>query len=252
MAAINCAIEESSVGDRACNRLIDHDIFIRDNIRSQDILIASLGGNDIALKPTICTICSILSLLCCTTTSCISNTSCGTALPCDDCCCGGTTGCLSNCLAFPFGLGYFIHLFKTRIQSILERITSKTKPRFVMICMIYYLDEVSGGSWADGALSALQYNNNPKKLQCVITKIFELATKEIRIPGTTVIAVPLFEVLNGKDREDYMERVEPSAKGGKKIGQFLVEHILSAIHAEIGNVSDISEDKRSSVTMKHI
>lgn len=39
------------------------DRFIRDNIRENDILIVSIGGNDVALCPTPCTIVSMLGVL---------------------------------------------------------------------------------------------------------------------------------------------------------------------------------------------
>lgn len=222
---INCAIEESTVGARSCGRLLPQDIFIRDHIQSNDILVISVGGNDIALHPSLCTILNLISLTYCTTESCLNN-SCGTSLPCDDCFCGCCCSCFSNCLAFPCGFGYFIHLFKTRIEKLLNNMTSKTRPKFIFVCMIYYLDETPGNSWAEYALSALQYNQNPKKLQLVISKLFELATKQINIPGTTVVGIPLFQVLNGKDPRDYVERVEPSAIGGKKMGAFLLSEIL--------------------------
>jgi hypothetical protein len=229
MSSINCAIEESTVGGRACGHLLPQDIFIRDNIQSNDILVISVGGNDIALKPSCCTILNILGLTYCSTQSCI-NSSCGTSIPFDDCFCGCVCSCLSNCLAFPCGLGYFIHLFKTRVQAVVNNITAKTRPKFIFVCMIYYLDEKRGNSWAEYALSGLQYNQNPKKLQSIISKLFELATKEISIPGTTVIGIPLFEALNGKDSADYVERVEPSAQGGRKMGSFIVKEILKALN----------------------
>lgn len=45
--------------------LTRQDRFCRDNIRSDDVLIVSLGGNDIALLPAPCTIAAIAGLLCC-------------------------------------------------------------------------------------------------------------------------------------------------------------------------------------------
>eukprot|EP00604_Paraphysomonas_vestita_P003204 CAMPEP_0174821870 /NCGR_PEP_ID=MMETSP1107-20130205/10679_1 /TAXON_ID=36770 /ORGANISM="Paraphysomonas vestita, Strain GFlagA" /LENGTH=140 /DNA_ID=CAMNT_0016039409 /DNA_START=634 /DNA_END=1056 /DNA_ORIENTATION=- len=104
--------------------------------------------------------------------------------------------------------------------------TSKTRPKYIFVCMIYYLDETPGNSWAEIALSALQYNQNPKKLQLLISRLFELATKQIQIPGTTVIGIPLFQVLNGKDSNDYVQRVEPSAIGGKKMGSFIISEVM--------------------------
>lgn len=40
-------------------------------------------------------------------------------------------------------------------------------------------------------------------------------------PGTEVVPFPLFEVLDGKNTEDYLQRVEPSPSGGKKMGDAL-------------------------------
>ena len=90
--SLNCAVEESSIGSRACCRLLEQDNIIRDNINENDILVVSIGGNDIALRPSICTVISMLSLICCTTNSCLDSCANGCALPIDDCCCGFGTG----------------------------------------------------------------------------------------------------------------------------------------------------------------
>jgi hypothetical protein len=58
---LNLAVEESMLRDRA-KSLLEHDAFIRDHLRAQDILIVSIGGNDIALKPTLGTAASMLQL----------------------------------------------------------------------------------------------------------------------------------------------------------------------------------------------
>jgi hypothetical protein len=47
----------------------------------------------------------------------------------------------------------------------------------------------------------------------------------IRIPGTEVIHVPLFHVLDGKKSDEYVARVEPSALGGHKMAEFLLDTI---------------------------
>ena len=49
----------------------------------------------------------------------------------------------------------------------------------------------------------------------------------IRINGSEVIPVPLFNVLDGKRSEDYVARVEPSAIGGRKMAEFLLDLIES-------------------------
>jgi hypothetical protein len=43
--------------------------------------------------------------------------------------------------------------------------------------MIYYPDETKTDSWAGGALRALGYNSDPGKLQTLIKKVFEEATR---------------------------------------------------------------------------
>ena len=98
----------------------------------------------------------------------------------------------------------------------------------IVVCMIYYLDETPGGSWADRVLSLLGYDRDPSKLQLLIRKIFEEATSKIDIEGTTVVPFPMFTVLDGKNSKDYEQRVEPSVQGGKKLGEAFVEKILAA------------------------
>jgi hypothetical protein len=249
LATINCAVEESTIGARSCGILLQQDLFIRDNIQEEDVLVISVGGNDIALAPTPCTGFSIASLLACSTTELIKHCSCGCAIPVDDCCGGFSFGTLSMCCACPFGMGYLVHLFGTRVKALVERLIAKKKPKLVMICMIYFLDETPGNSWAETVLRIMGYNSNPAKLQEAIRQIFRLATQTIHIPGVTVQAVPLFEVLDGKTTTDYCERVEPSAQGGQKMGEFLVEMVLEGLKHENqgGTSTGTSNDKVTAV-----
>lgn len=145
MTALNCSIEESTVEGRWAGTLMEQDKFIKDHIGAEDILVLSVGGNDIALRPQCCTICSALCLAHCATTSCVRH-SCGYALPCDDICYGFGFGCLSNFCAFPCGFGYLKHLFGTRVQNVASNIISPNQaggnalmPKKVLVCMIYYL-----------------------------------------------------------------------------------------------------------------
>ena len=62
-AAINTAVEATTLNER-CRLLRPQDRFLRDHISKEDVLIVSIGGNDIALAPTPCTIASIAGLLC--------------------------------------------------------------------------------------------------------------------------------------------------------------------------------------------
>ena len=50
----------------------------------------------------------------------------------------------------------------------ITRIIEKTAPKMVLVNMIYYPDEVAGGSWADSSLSILGYNRDPEQLQVSI------------------------------------------------------------------------------------
>eukprot|EP00943_MAST-04B_sp_MAST-4B-sp1_P003319 g3319.t1 len=197
---INAAIEESTLNDRPGETLMSHDKFVRDHIQPEDILICSVGGNDIALKPTCGTIFNIALLLKLNTYGMIDS-------------------------GWAVGLGHFIKLFKDETTKFLMKICAKNKPKLILVNCIYYLDEKKGDSWADGTLNALGYNDNPEKLQLCIRKIFEFATSKIEIDGTKVVAVPMFEILNGKNTQDYVARVEPSIQGGEKLGKAFVKYI---------------------------
>ena len=222
-AVINTAVEATTLNERSY-RLRPQDKFIRDNIRSDDVLVVSIGGNDVALAPAPCTIASICGILA-LPTQCIESGVSFCACPMNDCCCGcgpSLLSCLGTC---PPCLGYFRHLFGTRVQHYIEQLTATTKPKKVLVCMIYYPDENPTPSWANGALGALNYNKNPVKVQLLIRKAFEEATSKIKIEGSQVIPVPLFNVLDGKRSEDYVARVEPSALGGERMAEFLLDHI---------------------------
>ncbi len=92
--------------------------------------------------------------------------------------------------------------------------------------MIYYLDEQAGGSWADTALKLLGYNSDPDKLQLLIRQAYEMATCHIQLEGIEIVPFPLFQVLNGKNHADYIQRVEPSSQGGRKIANALLDEVI--------------------------
>lgn len=252
-AAVNCAVEESKVSSRDGGFLLPQDQFIRDHIRTDDILVVSVGGNDIALAISPCTISSMLALIGCSTTECLIRSHCGSDIPfvCDPFCCGGSCiGCVSNSCACPLGLGYFIHLFKTRIRNYLSHVLEKQKPKVVAVCMIYYPCETPNGSWADRTLGILGYDRDPAQLQALIRIVFELATSEIKIPGVRIVPIPLFKVLDGKDVTDYEQRVEPSAKGGEKMASFILESVLDE-KEKYYNISSVEETRAEGVMMRN-
>ncbi|KAL7543348.1 hypothetical protein ACHAXR_012668 [Thalassiosira sp. AJA248-18] len=223
-AAINTAVEATTLNER-CRMLRPQDRFLRDNISPEDVLVVSIAGNDIALCPTPCTVASIAGLLC-LPTSCLEGGRSFGSVPVNDYCCGCGPSLASCTCSCPPCLGYFRHLFGTRTQKYIEELTAKTKPKKILVCMIYYPDENNVPSWANSALGALGYNSNPAKIQLLIRKFFEEATSTIQIPGSEVIPIPLFHTLDGTRSEDYVARVEPSASGGRKMAEFM----LDAIH----------------------
>ena len=124
------------------------------------------------------------------------------------------------------GLGYFADLFGNRVRAYATNLVAKRKPRAVVICMIYYLDVRGRGSWADATLKLLGYNAAPKLLQRAIRHVYRTGTQRIRIDGVPVIALPLYEVLDGSDTRDYVQRVEPSPVGGAKMAAAIGEAVL--------------------------
>lgn len=111
-AAINTAVEATTLNER-WYRLRSQDRFIRDNIRRDDVLVVSVGGNDIALCPTPCTIASMVGALCLPMGFLSRGFSCWSA-PVQDCCCGCGASLLSCAGSCPPCLGYLRHLFGTR------------------------------------------------------------------------------------------------------------------------------------------
>ncbi len=111
-------------------------------------------------------------------------------------------------------------MFGTRIEKYIKALTAKTKPAKILVCWIYFPDEANTPGWAGPALGALGYNRNPAKLQELIRMVFREAISKIRIPGSTVIPVPLFQTLDGKNTRDYVARVEPSQREEEKWPSF--------------------------------
>lgn len=130
-----------------------------------------------ALSPTPCTIAAIGGALCCPYAITDNGCTCATC-PVQEYCCGCSTSLLSCLCAFPPCIGYLRHLFGFRIQRYIEALTSKTKPKKILVCMIYYLDENPNTlSWASPALGAMGYNSNPDRLQMVIRKMYSEGTR---------------------------------------------------------------------------
>jgi len=213
VCTIMAAIEESTVASRNHGTsLLPQDDFIARHIRSEDILVVSMGGNDLALRPTEETALALQSL--------------AKSPPADIL--NGTAP----------GLSHVLDIFHTNVERILSTIIEQATnpPKAIIVCGLYFLDEASenpGMGWADPVLEALGYNHDPSTIQTMLRTIF----REMQTTGfpqlssktkstTTIKLFPMFEVLDGKTSEDYLERVEPSIQGGRKIAEGLMDLIL--------------------------
>ena len=111
---INAAVEESTLSDRQ-SKLLPHDEFVRDNLQKDDVVVCSVGGNDIALRPSGGTVCSMIGLNFFTSQSSIDS--------------GNVSGC---------SMRHLQGLFRDAVSTYLARVTEKTAPRLVLPCMIYF------------------------------------------------------------------------------------------------------------------
>ena len=94
--------------------------------------------------------------------------------------------------------------------------------------MIYFPDEVSDPhAWPSAALGQLGYDADPAKLQLVLRACFDRLRRKGLPPDLEGLLsfYPLFAVLDGKDSSDYLQRVEPSVSGGRKIARALLDEI---------------------------
>jgi len=139
-ACINCAREEHTLS----KGLNPQDHFLQENIQANDVLVCCIGGNDIALAPSATTVAKMLWVTNFANRENIAN---GTAA----------------------GLGHFFDLFGAQTQSYIQQLVSRTRPRCVVVCMLYYLDETPDETaWANNVLQLLGYNRDPTVLQSLI------------------------------------------------------------------------------------
>lgn len=193
---INCATEEATVSSK--NVLCESDLIIRDNLKNDDILVISIGGNDIMLKPTIMTTLKLGLLL----LSDINNIK-------ED------------------NLDFLVEIFKDKIISYIKSLCSKQIPKKVIVCGIYFPCEKFQQGWSNNTLKLINYDTNPLKIQILIEKIFEYAIKNIKIDEINISYLPFHKVLDAKNEDDYIARVEPSYLGGEKMAKAIIDTIYN-------------------------
>ena len=205
-ACINAAVEEATVCEKIGESgvLNAQDKFIRNNITENDTLVVSIGGNDIALKPSFATIYNIGKMMM------LNNSQ---ALEED----------FENC----WGAPHFIEMFHDCVQLYIQKLIGNVRPKKVIVCCIYYPNMVREG-WASGTLDKLDYYNNPQFLQTVIRQIYKHATQKITLDnGIQVETFAMFEHLNGSNPQLYCQGVEPSALGNKVLAQSLYPQLIN-------------------------
>jgi hypothetical protein len=206
---INTSVEASTLDSNSVDKNIrsnpdvpfhwTSDQFIQDHITDMDILIVSVGGNDIAFNST-------------------------THLP--------FFQKLDTNPNDPEAIAHFKELLQTKLENYIKKLCLKNKPLKIIVCMIYYPSKEIQGSWAGTALSNLGYDGKGgDKLRSTIKLFFENFTKNITISGSEVIPCPLFETLNYEDGKNYLQRVEPSALGGKRMAKRFLSYLFK--NAEI-------------------
>ena len=235
---IMSAVEASTAADRCEHGLLRQDEFIRDALTSDDYVLVSVGGNDIAMAPTIATVANV------------------------------------GLLAFsPFwlvwlglapGYAHLVRWMGSMVVAYVGELTAKRKPKKVVCCMIYYPDVTPSGGWADETLGLLLYRRRPgfdaalarageavlgsavgrcagllgflaapSMLQTVIRALYGGLAAQLakarrpggELEGLDVVAFPLFEVLDGQTTADYNQRVEPSVQGGEKMAKALLAEL---------------------------
>lgn len=188
---MNCAVEEAKISTKINHGLNAQDILIRDNITKDDVLVISIGGNDVALASDISTILAMGCLLYITT-----------ALP----------------------KWYLLHKFKTQLREYIEKLTTVTQPKTIILCSIYYPCKYGNG-WSTRFLDRISYDTNPELIHQFIDDFHEYVIDGLVGELDNVHSLKLSDILDWETSEHYISRVEPSSTGGKCIAKEIIQII---------------------------
>jgi len=219
---INTSIEATTLHQRFTEpnsyngdvRLLDQDKFIFDYIRTDDILIVSVGGNDIALSPLLETARHFQNF--------IKN-----SRKSED---------EKNKDEISSYKQYFRNIFQNKIELYIKKLCSRdgnnSLPSVIIPCMIYYpaLTSTQSG-FAEGILTATNYRTGKQEiLENFIKDLYFESTRHIYIDKEDQIKniidpCPLYEVLDNSNDKLYLTSVEPSIEGGKLMAIRFVDQI---------------------------
>lgn len=189
---VNTAVEASLLRTRVRANLLPQDELVRDALTEDDVLVVSAGGNDIALSPKIATAWAVLR---------------------------------NVYLGGEAGMPTLRALFRDDLELYIAMLTKRTKPRVVIVCMLYFPDEEDAPSWASHTLRALRYNGRPSRMQEAMKRVYATAVTQIAVADCRIMFVPFFQTLDGKQSSDYVERVEPSESGGSRMAKQLFDAV---------------------------
>ncbi len=199
-ACVNCAVEEASLGGK--EHLSANDVIIRDNLGPNDVLVVSIGGNDIALHPSVGTVFNMMKLL---------------HMNSHDRMMSDPLGC--------WGFPHFVWLFKDCLSAYINKLISKASPQKIVVMMLYYPCEVqTDDCWAAGSLNMMGYYSPAGRdfLQAAIRAIYVHVIQQLTFGSIPVETIPMFEVLNASDPSHYCAGVEPSPAANLLIAQALM------------------------------
>jgi hypothetical protein len=219
---INTSIEATTLHERFTEPnsyngdviLLDQDKFIFDYIRTDDILIVSVGGNDIALSPLP------------ETTRHFQNFIKNSRKSEDE----------KNKDEINSYEQYFTNIFNNKITLYIEKLCSRdgnnSLPSVIIPCMIYYpaLTSTQSG-FAEGILIATNYRTGKQEiLENFIKDLYLKSTRHIHITKkgeqkNIIDPCPLYEVLDNSNDKLYLTSVEPSIEGGKLMAIRFVDQI---------------------------
>jgi hypothetical protein len=192
IVCVNCAVEEAALSDS----LNAQDCVIQETITENDVLVVSIGGNDFALKPSILNSVLMASVLYLTPQLVID-------------------------WGYAYNLTYIINSLVSQLETYISTLLNNVTPKTLVICTIYY-PCLHGHGWADKFLALVGYNTHYTKIHSMIDAIH---TKiESNFPNAKCIA--LSDVLDYTNESDYIQRVEPSETGGRKMATAIINQAI--------------------------
>lgn len=182
------------------------DKFIREHISNDDVLVVSVGGNDIALYPSTRTVISLAMIAYLWPSSWVRD-------------------------GWAPGMAHVRSIFKDDTERYVSTLIGDKKPRAVIVCMIYHPDtNAESYSWASSTLGILGYDASPSTLHTAIASMYRDATCAIRIPGVRIVPLALGQsaVMDGSNTAHYEQRVEPSSEGGHRMASAFLDSLAKS------------------------